>query len=461
VRRSAARPSAAVSLLLAACGTPAGDDEKADVTGDDTGRSSDQGVTWHQHIAPLVAERCAGCHTDGGLGFDLTDPAVAVPLASAIAQATGDRLMPPWHATPIADCAPTRPWAHDWRLTDPQIALFAEWAAAGAPLGDPDTAAPLAPPSTESLAQVDHVLVPDTPYSSGSAADEFWCYSLDPALLEDTWVTGFEVVPDNRAIAHHALLFLDEAGESEALGGADGGYPCTGGAMTSEAAPLLATWIPGAPPTLAPEGAATVIPAGSRLVLQMHYHPSGEAGLRDATEVHLQTTPDAPAAEFRQALIGNAQTAEAGLQPGEADDGAPRFLIPAGAAAHVEDIRVTLADGIPALKVARVGAHMHYVGTELALWVERPTSGPECLLANPGWDFDWQRSYSYDVPLAEAPVVQGGDTIRVRCTYNNTLDHDGTRRALTDAGLDAPVDVGLGEGSLDEMCLAVVGYVIE
>jgi hypothetical protein len=32
-------------------------------------------------------------------------------------------------------------------------------------------------------------------------------------------------------------------------------------------------------------------------------------------------------------------------------------------------------------------------------------------------------------------------------------------RALEDAGLDAPVDVYLGEGTLDEMCIGIFSYV--
>jgi hypothetical protein len=450
---------ALLGLVLVGCGTTKGDG--AGGTGDGAGDSgSAGGPTWHQDVAPVVVANCTGCHAPGGVAFDLGDPAAAQALSSVIAGVTAARTMPPWHAVPTADCAPTRPWAHDSRLSDAEIALLAAWDAAGAPLGDAARAAPLEPAVVESLERVDAVVVPAVEYVSAGEADEFWCFSLDPQLTRDTLVTGFEVVPDNREIAHHALLFLDVAAESAALAGDAGGYPCTGGAMTSEAAPLLATWVPGAPPTRAPTGAATEIPAGSRLVLQMHYHPGGRSGVVDETAVHLETTEATGLRGFRQALIGNARNEASGLLPGPGDNGAPRFFIPAEAGAHTEEMVYTLADGIPDLPVVRVGAHMHYVGASLELWAERPGEEPECLLANPGWDFDWQRAYAYDVPLAEAPVVRGGDTLRVRCTYNNTLEHPGTRRALAEEGLDAPVDVGLGEGSLDEMCLAVVSYVL-
>lgn len=49
----------------------------------------------------------------------------------------------------------------------------------------------------------------------------------------------------------------------------------------------------------------------------------------------------------------------------------------------------------------------------------------------------------------------------MQCEYDNTLDNPGVRRALDDAGLEVPVNVGLGEGSLDEMCVGIFGVVYQ
>ena len=49
-----------------------------------------------------------------------------------------------------------------------------------------------------------------------------------------------------------------------------------------------------------------------------------------------------------------------------------------------------------------------------------------------------------------------GDTIQVRCTYDNSLDNELVSSALQQRGLTAPVDVKLGESTLDEMCLGVL-----
>ena len=84
-----------------------------------------------------------------------------------------------------------------------------------------------------------------------------------------------------------------------------------------------------------------------------------------------------------------------------------------------------------------------------------------CLLQTPDWDFDWQQFYFYDAASGAAPRVSGGDTLVLTCTYNNTLDNPGVQKALQEYGYTEPVDISLGEGSLNEMCIALIGVIPE
>ena len=45
----------------------------------------------------------------------------------------------------------------------------------------------------------------------------------------------------------------------------------------------------------------------------------------------------------------------------------------------------------------------------------------------------------------------------MRCTYDNTLNNPGVVEALGQQGLEEPVEVRLGEETLDEMCLGIYG----
>jgi hypothetical protein len=165
--------------------------------------------------------------------------------------------------------------------------------------------------------------------------------------------------------------------------------------------------------------------------------------------------------------VGNASSQGEGLLPGPDDEGGvPEFRIPANSPDHTETIEYPIGVGQGPYTVFLVGTHMHYVGTDMRIEVDhkRHEDGvpdTECLLETPRWDFNWQRSYAYDASLDEVPVIRAGDTLRLSCRYDNTLDNPGTRKALADQGLSEPQDVWLGESTLDEMCLGVFGILTE
>ena len=107
---------------------------------------------------------------------------------------------------------------------------------------------------------------------------------------------------------------------------------------------------------------------------------------------------------------------------------------------------------------------MHYLGQDMKTTIIQANPAPgepaeECLIQTPQWDFTWQRYYTYDAPLEELPEVRSGDVISLRCTYDNTLSNPFLKRALVEQHLSAPVDVRLGEATLDEMCVAALPLV--
>lgn len=421
--------------------------------------------TWHQDVAPILTTRCGSCHVEGGLGgfLPILDFAIAAPMADVIAQQTTSREMPPFMAANDEACE--NPWGfvHDPRLSDEEIETIAAWAAAGAPEGDPNTAAPLPEPPQFGLEEWDQELRPEQPYftSVDNGADEFVCVSLDMGVTRTSYLTGVEVVPDFDEVVHHATVFIDETGSTAALAGEDGMYPCFGGTM-GEADTFIAAWVPGSQPTTPPEGAAWVVPPGARLVVQLHYHPTG-IDQPDQTRYRLRWAESPPDKEAIVTLIGNDRRQNrdgSGLQPGEDDNGAPEFRIPANRSDHVERIRWDVPEELPDLSVWFALNHMHYVGAGMKVWVEHADGRPDsCLLNTPRWDFAWQQGFYYDAAVGNAPTIRGGDTLWLECTYDNTLENAGTRNALSENGLDAPIDVTLGEGSLNEMCLVGLGVI--
>lgn len=418
-------------------------------------------ATWYGGIQPLLVEHCSGCHTEGGAGpfpLDVYDSA-SEEAGRALIAVEAD-IMPPWGARDTDECTPTRPWLHDLRLSDADKALLREWVDAGTPLGDPATALPL--PVVESIDLEDATLT--RPFGQAftvpnQVGDVFECFVLDPGVTQDAWITAAQVNADNRKIAHHALVFLDNAGESEALA-TNGHFPCFSNPDIEVS--LIAAWAPGAVPMTLPEDVGMPIKAGARIVVQMHYHPYTTEQI-DRSSVSLRIATTRPTYEAVLALLGNFDNfdsqAKTGLLPGMNDPGPPEFLIPPNVKDHVETMiyRHELPIAAP---IFTVGAHMHYVGTDMKIertFAETSADDRECLLQTPKWDFNWQRTYRYDAPIDDLPTIRPGDEIMLRCTYDNTMGNPAVKDALAERGLEGPVPVRLGEQTLDEMCLGVLG----
>jgi len=425
------------------------------------------GPTYHKDVEAILQRSCQSCHTAGKIApFALSSYDDAKTVAALLVARTQDRTMPPWGAFETDTCKPRHGWKDDKRLSDAEIKTIEDWNKAGAPEGDPADAPAKPTDTVDGLPGVEITVTPQKPFVASGEKDQFRCFVLDPKLDKKRYLNGSHFIAGNPKVVHHALMFLDKAGEGAAKADADGGYDCFGGPELSQAS-LIAAWAPGGVPNEYAPNIGLPVEAGSKMVMQIHYHPAGATGAPDATKFQMRFTEGAPDYEAAIALIGNDSHAEAngdGLQPGPNDTGAPAFFVPAGAKGHTETMKYTVPKGLPDLKVYGVASHMHYVGTDMSIQLARPAPtaddpASECLLETPRWDFNWQRSYAYDAEIDALPTVRGGDQLTFKCTYDNTMGNPFVKRALLEQKLTAPQDVTLGETTLDEMCLGVLNVI--
>lgn len=431
-------------------------EESGDGEGDGDGDPEPLMATWHQDIAPLFAAKCSGCHQDGGIApFSLESYEQSAPWASLALDAVDRGEMPPWGQDNTEECQPRHGFADDPRLTEHERALLAAWIDAGTPEGDPATAAPLPEPPQLELPDADLRLTsPEITIEPGK--DQFWCFVLDPGFTQPQLIDATQIVAGNSEIVHHVLIYVDESGKAEA----GDAYECFGGPGLSQPT-LISAWAPGVPPSVLPSEIAMSIPAGAKLIMNVHYHPTGKTAVDPGTSIDIRYAKGSPLYIGELLLMGN-QFAQ--LLPGPNDrDGFPEFRIPAGAVGHTEELIFRLPTGIPELRLWLAGTHMHYVGVDMLLGLDRAEPEPgtgideECLLQTPKYNFEWQRGYRYDANFKDLPTARGGDWLYLRCTYDNSMGNPHVAAALAERGLDAPVDVYLGEETLDEMCLGVYG----
>lgn len=440
-----------LGLTLAACngGAPKLDSE-----------SSETALpTWHQDIAAILIPRCSGCHADGKIApFTLQSYEQVVQYAAVVKNAVQQRSMPPFLARESQECQPPRAWKHDPRLSDEEILKVERWVDNGTPLGDPNTAKPFDLPPPTTLERVDHSIPMGRSIEVNSQKDLFKCISIDPGFTEAKFIKSAQFIPGNANVLHHAIAYIDNKGESKDKGEI---YDCFGGPLI-ENPRILYAWAPGARPLQTPENSGIYVPPGARIILNLHYHPTGRPESDHQTRLELQWTDTEPALLAEAIFVGNTPgpfLEKYGLQPGPNDNGKPEFRIPANAENHSEHMTFPVTDDYEA-PIWLMATHLHYVGTRAKIWVERPGVGDICMIDTPDWDFNWQLGYAYEGPIDKLPTVKKGDTIHVKCEYNNSMSNPFVVDALREQGLSAPKDVFLGEETLDEMCLGLIGYLV-
>jgi hypothetical protein len=449
--------------LLAACGT--------DVAGDDMPPPTAARATWYQDVAPIVSAHCMSCHQDGGIApFSLTSYEDARDNAPRMLDQVNMGSMPPWGAQEQNDCTPRFNWKDDPRLSAQEKLTLQWWLDDGAQEGI--KADVKLPPNTD-LTNVTVSMAPSQAFVTAGAQDQFICTVLDPQLAVGAWMTGMQIVPGNALVVHHAVIseVVPSSAQMAIANTHTAGVPWDCSHEQQPADLVLGIWTPGNQPLETPPELAVPLLAGSKVVMQLHYHPANAVNDPDITSIKLRTSSQWPQKMYFVAAFGNATTAPSLLpDPDDRDVTTPEFRIPANSADHTEHMRFVVPDlagaGLHNAQFYSVNPHMHLIGTHINGTIFRPQARgndpqAECL-ANGSWNFDWQRTYIYDTPIAQMPSVQKDDVIDIQCHWNSTMDNPFEQRALRDAHLGAPVDVTLGEGnSTDEMCLEIFGISVD
>ena len=431
--------------------------------------------TYHRDVAPILERSCVKCHHEGGVGpFALTSYEWARSMAPALTTEVTALRMPPWTAHDTSECQPPLPWRDDERLSEDEIDIFRRWDAAGAPEGDPSDASPSAVPpmKTLGLTTTAMVLEPLQDYQPvASDTDELRCFVLDSPAEEGGYVSAIDVIPGNREVVHHVTVMADVDGIASRRAGPDGSFDCSrfvggGGSVgrdvdgVSPKLPWLLAWAPGAKPLELPPDMGIELPPHSKVMMEVHYSTGGKQVERDRTRLRVVMSPTKPTYAVRSWGVGNYGAPAVhgdGLQPGPNDVDGVEFRVPAGARDHTETMVTTVMPISEPLPIFGLRAHAHYGAVDIKLDVVRDGGLQQCLLQD-RWDVHWQRVYTYDAPIAHLPTLYGGEKLRIRCTFDNSMFNRRLAPELGARGLQ-PMDLTLGDGSMDEMCLVDLLYV--
>ncbi len=362
--------------------------------------------TFYADVLPILRNRCQECHRPGAIApMPLMTYQETRPWARAIRANAIGRKMPPWFADP---CCGT--FANDRSLTENEIQTLASWAAGHAPAGDPkDAPPPRVWRDAWNLAAPDAVLQMPLSFAvPGKGAIDYQRFVIETGFEDDRWVQAVEVRPGARAVIHHVVVYIREAGET-----------WTKGPTTSD---MLAVYAPGSGVLTFPDGMAKLIPKGAELVMELHYTPNGRPAT-DRSSVAIVFAKERPA----QRVIS--------LQLARTD-----LRIPAGD----RDYHLTAWGSLPndALLLGFF-PHMHLRGKAFEYDRILDDGSLEPLLRVGHYDFHWQLPYR----LAKPIPLKKGTRLSVTAWYDNSANNP--------LNPDPSAEITWGEQSSDEM---LVGF---
>jgi len=384
--------------------------------------------TWSNNIASIIYNKCSNCHHQGAIGpFNLMSYTDAVAAASGIVDAVSNDRMPPWPPDTTF-----RKFAHQRTLTMQQKTALLDWISNGLPAGNL-AIAPVPPvfPLGSSINQTPDLVTQMPVFINYANADIYQCFVVPTGLNLSKYIKGFEVIPGNRQMVHHVLIYADTTGVCANLDAQDPnvGYLSFGG-VGSSSAQLIGLWVPGAEPQFYPNGMGLRLPANADVVFQIHY-PAGTTGQLDSTKVNFFFS-NAPT--IRPLFVAPILNHSSSLTNG------PLFI----AANQTKTFygQYTIPSAYGKISMLQVAPHMHLIGRSMMSHAIAPGNINIPLIKINDWNFMWQGGYDFQ----QVQVMPVSSTLYFEAFYDNTLNNPYNP-------FDPPVNIAEGEATTDEMMM--------
>jgi hypothetical protein len=315
------------------------------------------------------------------------------------------------------------------------------------------------------------------PKAPPGTTDDYHCTLLNPHLKKSAYVISSHFFPGSLEDHHAGLFLLPPSLVAEArkanVGGK--GWTCFGEAgLPNEpineigSTPFLSVWSPGHGVDRLPNGTGIELPAGTMVIMQVHYNLLvGDKPVTNRETIETVPTstpllplkldlsfaaPDLPCPagvtgplcnraaslahqgeEFGQSAIGFVNDIElaCGRNPSNPPAGdSTSCTFPVSSSGYI----------------VRAQAHMHLLGQGFRLVLNPGTPQAQTVLNVPNYNFHYQKAYN----LAKPVHVTAGEPLQVTCTYDPTL-----AQQLPILRKAPSHYVTWGDGSSDEMCLGL------
>jgi len=417
---------------------------------------SSKAVTFTKDVAPIFYKHCADCHRPNDMApMSLLTYKDARAWARSIKEKVVTHQMPPWHADPHYG-----QFSNDRKLAQQDIDTIVAWVDQGAKEGNPKDLPP-APsfPTDWKIGKPDVVLTMQEDYTlEASGSDEYINFTMPTSFKENVWVQAAEIHPGNKKVVHHVIAFIqtpEMLAQFKLSGGRpnaqsifyqdgtlvrakleapayDDGCSAPNGGLArgsgQEGLGLpLCFYTPGKDMDVFPPGTAKLIPAGSNIVIQVHYSKTTGKVEKDRSSVGLFFAKAPPERVLTSFGVINHY-----------------FKIPAGADNHEVKACYTFSRDVEVLTFL---PHMHLRGKDMKYEAIYPDGKRETVLFVPNYDFNWQTLYKLEKPLS----LPKGTKMLVTAHYDNS--------AKNKYNPDPTKTVRFGDPTYDEMMVGYFDYV--
>jgi peroxiredoxin/mono/diheme cytochrome c family protein len=363
-------------------------------------------ITYAKHVSRIFQNRCAKCHHPGTAApFSLLTYEDAINWSENIKETIVQRRMPPWNADPRYG-----KFSNDLRMTTEEIDTVVAWINNGTPLGDKaDLPKPREYSHGWTIGKPDVVFKMPREYTvQANGTVKYQYFRTRTNFKKDVWIQAAEARPGNRAVVHHIIVYHRMPNSLRRRGTA-----------------IVGT-APGEEPLIFPVGTGRRIPAGSELIWQVHYTPTGKTE-KDLSEVGFKFCDKPPTREVKGKAAMNFT-----------------FRIPAGEDNHQVVSSTTFRNDAQLLSLM---PHMHLRGKDFQFKAVFPDGRSEILLNVPTYDFNWQHRYRFAKPLS----VPKGTRIDCVAHFDNSKDNP--------ANPDPKKQVRWGDQTWEEMMIGFMNYV--
>jgi hypothetical protein len=379
-------------------------------------------VTFNKDVLPILQKNCQSCHRPGYIApMSLLNYEQARPWAKAMKAAVVSRKMPPWFADPQYGH-----FQRDPSLKQSDIDVIAKWADGGAPQGDAKDAPPPVQWPVDGWEITPDLIVngPESKIPAHPKNDVIeWNFITVPSgFVKDTWITSMQIRPSEPSVTHHICVFFkphtpdvkyntpvwadrprDEKGSAlESAAGINGrGIPES---VLAGSNGIEGCYVPGQQTQdYRIHNAAKLIKAGTDIVFQVHYTPSGK-DVTDKPRIAFTVAKEPPQRVYVSiGLSAPSDPKHFAIPPND-----PNWESPPAEATFGEDVELVW-----------MFPHMHVRGKDMTYRLIYPDGKTETVLSVPRYDFNWQLGYD----LVQSIHVPKGTRLVVTAHYDNSVNN--------------------------------------